>query len=308
MGFECVRADSEQTPIFAGKKTLSKSRAINSMRYIRSKVVREPITFTLSFCKLRNSIVDDRTMAPNDKWTWDDIKTLYRVFDVDDYCKLYFDDLVVDEHGIPTTDDGYQAYYNVIPFLDNETNMYIFANSTGYVDITFETDAGNAWIDMEATYTRTEDSQATPWMLPIPNISNVKNYEGDYKVYPYIKVELGEGCDYASFGAARTIDRDDQWIRLNFTSDRTLQGATIEIDGENRQYRATLQDGTEGDPSDVWNICDGELRFLFLEGSEEQIYHRSLVGYQCYPYTLTIKVAYPVNIAGLLNSEVLSNV
>ena len=304
MGFDCVQADSDQRPIFAGGKSLTKSRAIDSMQYIATKIVREPITFTLSFVKCRNS-----NGQKDEEWTWEDITSLYEVFDVNTYKKLYFDELKVDEGGKPTTDEGYQVYYNVIPYIGNETQLYLFANNNGYVDITFECDAGNAWLDMETVIHCNSYQDQGDWRLSIPNISNVKSYEGNYRVYPYVKIEFRDGGEFCSFGSPVGVDTYGEWINvfLNLGNYPERQGCTVIIDGENQQYRLIYADGTEGDPSEVWTILQGgELRFLYLEKGDDVIYHRLITDGESqitdtnYPYTMTVKVAYPINIGGLL--------
>lgn len=339
-GFSCISVEGN-TPIFAGSKTLSKSKAINSMRYIKNKLDREPLTFTLSFIKNND----------NEEWTWQDIDYLYRIFDVTDYTKLYLFDgsaaqsnvnLTMSDYycedetikggiqtttvrnGVITGESGYRAYYNVIPHIGSRADLMINAQNKGYVDITFETDAGNAWVDMEVTFSVDETSMATPWYLPLPNITNVRNSEGNYRVYPYVKVEMTEGCNFASFTSKIYEDKlieenTDGWLNINlFNIDTTnRRNFIVEIDGENRQYKLSYEElqsddsykRVEGDPSDVWDLTrldnEGDLRFLFLEPNETQIYHRIYQHSEAinYPYSVTIKVAMPVNIGGLLYDE-----
>lgn len=255
-----VSVDGPQTHIFAASKSIQTASPIYRNRQILTASMGEPLNFSLTF-------------APMDGEEWSDelVNAIYQLFDVKDYKPLRF--------------GGEEMYYNVLPFSGSVSEMRLFAMNGGYVTIPFQCDAPHGWIDREYHFTRDEAHAA--WVWQVDNPCNVKDALGTYRVYPYIVLknfDTTSGIDsaFVSFGRASDIDGaigDAGWYNLAGIP-------TTVIGDESREYHLDCYNQqVYSIGSNTVNLLNymkdnegnEDLRFFYLEGGHNYIYHRSII-------------------------------
>lgn len=204
---------SDVTHLFNAAKQLTTAKAFYGDRNIITNIDTEPLTFSLTFTSLEGSFTISR------------IREIFKWFDVNDYAPLSFG-------------SNPDFYYNVMP-LTSQQDLYLFNNDAGYFTIDFVCDCGHGWISRHYHYDfNTENWSDVP---QIYNESNVKNKEGNYRVYPYIifkdntslyGVETPRYIAIQSSGA--DSENEDSWLSISDyePDDR------IEIDNRNLFFYA----------------------------------------------------------------------
>lgn len=234
--------------IIGAARSLTKTKSINSSANVITKTELEPLTFSLRFTLLDGSFTSEK------------IRQIYEYFDVDDYSPLSFS-------------NNPDFYYNVMPF-QNQSEINLFNENKGYFEINFICDAGHGWIDREYNFKYSQVGY-----FDIDNETNVK-VNGSYLVYPFMRIELLNDCDY--FSIRLSTSDENNWFTL-----RNLNvGDTIEIDNKNGIITSKSGDN-------IYRKMD-TFDFFYLEKGNNIIYRREQINNITQAFNLKVNCSYPV--------------
>lgn len=296
-GFLSVTVDnSRSNHIFAPSKSVQMVKPIYRTRSIAVGQTAENLTFNLTFSLLDKDFTEKFC------------ELMYQMLDVNTFKPLYFGN-----------DD---FYYNAIPFVGSISELNFVTQHKGYITIPFLCDAPHGWIDRKYSFTRKRSNAAVRWE-PFNGLGNVRNGDGEFRIYPYLDIYTIDGADaeggdgtsaaqetaknrYISFCLAKgsgdgeeTVASvtDDEWFSIQNVPPKTH----IQIDGENMQFYVYKinNDGTEEKRTDfniLENMYGEEHIFSILSNQKNYLYHRTLIDHEqsSYNWKMDIYASYPI--------------
>jgi phage-related protein len=272
---------SEVTHMFNAAKQITTTKPLYGNRNIITAVNTEPLTFSLTFTAMDKGFSKER------------IREIFSYFDVTDYTPLSFQ-------------ENPDFYFNVMP-MTSQQDLYLFEeNDQGYFSIDFVCDCGHGWISRHYTIECNQNTMTQ--IVDITNESNVKNEEGNYKVYPYMIIQdhtAAADSDYSRFVNLFT-DKMDNQATTDYVADWFLlrgytPGSKIEIDNNTLYTNSSVGDliipkllfPTQGGNGLVYNTGKG----FYLGPGVNRVRRRLLVvdDVPYYPnYTLDLYFDFPV--------------